>query len=82
MGGYAVLVGELGWSGIVWSTAVVSSPANSIFKGIDQDSCEVFAVGGENAVLSEINAMRLSGNAVLFLYIVKETSLTRSQHLC
>jgi hypothetical protein len=45
VGGYTVLVGELGWLGIVWSTAVVSSPADSICKGIDKDLRRVFAVG-------------------------------------
>lgn len=36
VGGYTVLVGELGWLGIVWSTAVVSSPADSVGNNCQQ----------------------------------------------
>ena len=44
-----------------------------IFKGIDQDSCRVFAVGVRTLYFERETLygweMRLSGNAVLFLLI-------------
>ena len=87
MGGYTVLVGELGWLGVVWSTAVVSSPTDSIglivvsschrnsfmigntpiFKGIDQDSCRVFAVGVRTLYFERETLY--GGNAVFSLLI-------------